>query len=148
MKIKLIILIIIILTFYNGNLFANNFCDRLSEIKEIPFKNEKVEDVVYNGLLEKGKDVIPCLINKLTDTTIMKDPRKAPPYSNITIGDIAFFILLDITNLPFEKFLPENVQIEYKMSGVYAYFKYVNCYENRKLLQNNWLTWLQSQNDR
>ena len=126
---------------------AEALCERLSEIKRMPFHNEKVDDEVYNGLIELKEAAIPCLIDKLTDTTRMTDPRQAPSVSDFRVGDVAFFVLLDIVNVPFdvpfERILPEEVMSKWKDEGVYAYFKYTEKAENRKLLQERWRTWFQ-----
>lgn len=126
---------------------AEALCDRLSEIKRMPFHNEKVDDEVYNGLIELKEAAIPCLIDKLTDTTRMTDPRQAPSVSDFRVGDVAFFVLLDIVNVPFdvpfERILPQEVMSKWEDEGVYAYFKYTETPENRKLLQERWRTWFQ-----
>jgi hypothetical protein len=121
-----------------------DLCNRIAEIKKLPFKEgEKVDDEVYNGLIALGDSSIPCLIDKLTDTTKMKDPRKAPTYESLTVGDTAHFVLVDKTNLGFEEMLPDEVKKKAKEDGVYAYFKFVEQETNRRTLQNNWLSWYQ-----
>ena len=122
-------------------LAAQKLCEQLSEVKTLPFKGEPVSDVVYNGLMVAGDDAIPCLIDKITDTSRMKDPRQAPSYGDVRVGDVAFFILGDITGVPFEQMLPEAVRSELNDSGVYAYFEYVERYENRQELQGRWREW-------
>ena len=57
---------------------AQNLCDRVSEIKIIPFKDERVNDAAYNAFIEAGTSALPCLIAKVTDTRKMRDPRQAP----------------------------------------------------------------------
>jgi|WetSurSiteA1Bulk_404760.scaffolds.fasta_scaffold91518_1 hypothetical protein len=142
MKKELLLAGILAFLMNSSDLTADNYCNRLSEIKVIPFKGEKVNNEVYNGLIEKGQQSIPCLIEKLTDTTLTKDPRKAPSYRYTTIGDVAFFVLLDITGLSLESFLPEDVRVAYQKEGIYAYFKFVEEPRNRGVIQNNWRTWL------
>lgn len=121
---------------------SKSLCDRLAEIKRLPFKNERVDDEIYNQLIQQGKVVVPCLINRLTDATKMKDPRSAPSYDDFRVGDVAFFVLLNTTNVPFEQMLPHNVTARLKDEGVYAYFEYVKSLKNRKILQNRWKAWL------
>jgi hypothetical protein len=144
----LIIFTILCFTIFNDDAITANLCDRLSEIREMPFKNEKVDDEVYNGLLKMGSTAIPCLINKLTDTTRMRDPRKTVPYSYLTVGDVAFFVILDISGEPIERFLPERIWKEYEEQGIYAYFRFVENSENRKLLQDNLLNWFSAEYER
>jgi hypothetical protein len=72
----------------------------------------------------------------------MSDPRKAPPYPNTTVGDIAFFLFLDITKENLINFLPDHVAKKYNKQGVYAYFEYSDKIENRIELQTKFITWL------
>jgi hypothetical protein len=51
------------------------------------------------------------------------------------VGDLAFFLLLRITGVPFEQMLPENVRAKVKEEGVYAYFRYTEVPANRAALQ-------------
>jgi hypothetical protein len=72
----------------------------------------------------------------------MPNPRKAPKSPNTTIGDVAFFIFLDITQEDLVKFLPDQVAKKYKEQGVYAYFEYSEKIENRIELQKRLIRWL------
>lgn len=67
---------------------VGQLCNRVSEIKTLLFKDEHVDDEVYNGLVHAGKDAAQCLAEKILDTTIMLDPRKAPPYEGLTVTAI------------------------------------------------------------
>jgi hypothetical protein len=125
------------------SLQVQKLCNSLSEIKVMPIKDETVDDDVYNGLMAAGKEAVPCLIERITDTTKMRDPRKEPHYSDLRVGDAAFFVLLDITKVPFEQMLPEDVRAKIPDQGVYAYFEYVEKAKNRKVLQGRWRGWLE-----
>lgn len=128
---------------------AEALCKRLSEIKNMPFKREKVSDEVYSGLAELNEAAIPCLIEKLTDTTRMPDPRHEPTFSDFfTVGDAAFFTLIRLVDVPFEKVLPDEVMSKWKERGLYAYFEYVQKDENRKKLQIKWRTWYRERANR
>ena len=120
-------------------------CNSVSEIKVVPIKDELVSDEVYNGLITAGKEAVPCLVERITDTTKMRDPRKAPHYPDFRVGDAAFFVLLDITKVPFEQMLPETVRAKIRDQGVYAYFEYVEKVENRRTLQSRWRDWLKEE---
>jgi hypothetical protein len=120
---------------------AEALCQRLPEMKKIPFKGEPIDDEVYNGLIALKEAAIPCLIGKTSDSTRMNDPRQAPVYPDFRVGDAAFFVLLDITKVPFEEMLPAEVTSELKDKGVYAYFEYISKDDNRKLLQAKWQAW-------
>lgn len=124
---------------------AEFLCDRLSEIKQLPFKGRPVDDELYNKIIGQGKAIVPCLIDKITDVTKMKDPRSAPTYPDFRVGDLAFFLLVRITGTPFEQTLPDSVKAKMKQEGVYAYFEYVEFPDNRRALQENWQAWLKNQ---
>lgn len=116
-------------------------CKRLPEVKEMPFKGEPVSDEAYNEIVGQGKAAIPCLIREITNTTRMKDPRPDPTYSDFRVGDLAFFLLVEITKTPFEQMLPDSVKSRMKSDGVYAYFGHVGRPNNRKALQDRWKAW-------
>lgn len=127
----------------SGAVEVQTLCDKVAEIKTLPHKDEPVNDPVYNALVQAGEKAIPCLIKKITDTTSMRDPRKAPGYAGIDnkVGDVALWVLTDITQLDFVELLPPGVQEDYKEEGVFAYFKYVQNDEHRKKLQDNLYDW-------
>ncbi len=127
--------------FGQGKTDEETACKRLSEVKQVPFKGESINDEAYNDIVSRGKAVIPCLIREITNTTRMKDPRSAPTYPDFRVGDLAFFLLVDITKIPFEQMLPYSVKFKIKDEGVYAYFEYVEHLNNRKALQNKWRAW-------
>lgn len=120
---------------------AEILCQRLLEMKTMPFKGEAIDDEVYNGLIALKDAAVPCLIGKITDFTRMNDPRQAPVYRDFRVGDAAFFVLLDITKVPFEEMLPAEVRSEMEDEGVYAYFEYIKKDENRKTPQAKWQAW-------
>jgi hypothetical protein len=110
-------------------------------LPEIPHKKDVyVKDPIYNGLMKMGEKAIPCLIDKLTDKTPMPDPRQAPT-ANVSVGDVAFFMLWDITERPIEESLPPDIRETYKAEGIWAYLKYVENDNNRMDLQENWREW-------
>ncbi len=106
----------------------------------MPFKGLG-NDEAYLALRNAGEAVVPCLIEKITDTTPMPDPRMAPKYSGTVVGDVAFFMLLDITGLEFEALLPDEVRESCRVNGVYAYFDYVANSEHRAQLQQRLRDW-------
>jgi hypothetical protein len=120
---------------------ATEICDRVSEIRLLPFKGEKVDDAAYNSLLKAGKVAIPCLIDRITDTTEVPDPRQAPIYSEVRVGDVAYFVLVDLANIDFVEMLPKRVQKKYKTAGVYAYFDFARKKQNREWLQRKLREW-------
>jgi len=123
-------------------------CSRLGEIKHIPFKDESINDEVYTKLMEQGQAVVPCLIDQIANQTRMEDPDSVPSPPDFRVGDLAFFLLLDITKVPFEQMLPESVNNQAKEQGVYSYFAWVHNPAHRKRLQDKWRAWLKQQGRR
>ena len=120
----------------------SHLCDRLAEVRHVPFDNEPVDDAIYNQIMSHKHAVVPCLVDQIVNETLMHDPRSEPVESNFRVGDLAFFLLVDITNVPFEQMLPDDVRGHLKDQGVYAYFGYVSIPGNRTALQRKWKTWL------
>ena len=121
-------------------------CDRVSEIKLLPVKDEPVDDAAYNALIEAGESAIPCLIKKVTDTRRMRDPRRVPRYGDedTRVGDIALFVLWRITKINLVGMLPAQVQQGFKDEGIYAYFKFARKKQNREWLQRRLESWYRS----
>jgi hypothetical protein len=120
----------------------SHLCDRLADVRHVPFDNEHVEDAIYNQIMSHKHAVVPCLVEQITNETRMADPRSEPVESNFRVGDLAFFLLVDITNVPFEQMLPDDVRARLRDEGVYAYFGYVSVPGNRAALQQEWKAWL------
>lgn len=121
----------------------NLLCGRISEIQVFPFKGERGEDAVYDEFMAAGDAVVPCLIERVTDTSKILDPRQEPGFPDVEtrLGDIAYFLIVDITKIQFTELLPPDVQKRYKDEGVHAYFKFVEKPSNRKELQDNLYAW-------
>ena len=140
-------------TFRNEN--VESLCNRLSEIKKLPYRDPNDTDPIYEALISKGKEAMPCLIEKITDETPMPDPREAPVWSNYKVGDTAVFILArlaDEAKITTEdeilvQMLPAKYKKEWKTNGVYAYFNYVSESKNREELQRWWQIWIEKNLD-
>lgn len=125
-------------------------CERLADIKKLPGKDPNDTDPIYEALILKGKSAFPCLIAKITDTTLTEDPRQAPKWREYAVGDTSVFVLARIVGRDDDdqeeslltKMLPPKYQEEWKTNGVYAYFNYVAEPKNRKELQDWWKKWL------
>ena len=121
-------LLAIILVFAGTHLVAaHDICNRISQIRNLPTKDEPGLDANYDALINAGKSAMPCLIANITNTTKMRDPRSEPGYAGIQVrvGDVAYFILCDIAKTDFVFLLPPHVQRQWKQSGVEAYFHFV-----------------------
>lgn len=118
-----------------------SLCYRLSHLKTIPYDRSKPSgDPVYDELIAAGKQAIPCLIDKITDTSIIPDPREAPVITDFRVGDAAVFMLMIITGVDAhpEKMLPPHYAKMWKEEGIYSYFYYVEKPSNRRQLQAWW----------
>lgn len=116
-------------------------CGRVAEIKSMPFKDERVADAAYNALVDAGEAVLPCLIDKVADATPMRDPRGIPGPTDTRVGDVAFFVLIDVAKLDFESMMPPEVKRVFKEEGVYAYHRFVGEEANRRRFQSSLREW-------
>ena len=141
------LVLFIVLAFQS--LHAQTPCHRLSEIRIMPLKDERVDDAAYYSLLEAGESALPCLIANVTNTRKMRDPRQAPGYAGIQtrVGDVAYFMLVRIAKLNFIEMFPVKVQESYKTEGIYAYFEFVQNHRNRAWLRRKLNKWYRSKYD-
>jgi hypothetical protein len=123
---------------------SDEICEKVKEIREIPAKGEG-RDAAYLALMEAGVEAIPCLIERVTETTAADDPRMAPTYSGMVVGDVAVFMILEITGTDLPLFLPDDVREDFEVRGVYAYFEYVRKPAHRRELQARIRDWWQGQ---
>ena len=54
-----------------------------------------VDDDVYDALMQLGHYSVPCLVDRLTDTQWMPDPRYEPLLGVPVVGDVACMVLMD-----------------------------------------------------
>lgn len=135
-----------------AELTASELCDRVGQIEVLPDdRDPTITDPIYESLLLKGNEAIPCLVEKIGNDTLIKDPRHSvPTWQNFAVGDTAFFTLLAILSKgdgkEWEKLmlgaLPPKYREEMETNGIYAYFNYVSEPKNRKELQSWWGNWL------
>ena len=116
-------------------------CRRVAEIKVFPFKHESGVDAAYDALIEAGETVVPCLIDKITDTEVMPDPRCPHVSDKTKIGDTAYFVLVDILKIDFMELFPVAVQKKFNTEGVYAYHEFIERKGKRKQLQSKLREW-------
>jgi len=89
---------------------AEKLCNTVKSIKELPRDwGEKGVDKTYDAIVDAGEKVVPCLIDQVTDVTVMKDPRCPTISTGTTIGDVSYFILVELLKIEFTQLLPENV---------------------------------------
>jgi hypothetical protein len=134
-----------------AELTSSELCDRVGQIEVLPTRDPAITDPIYESLLLKGNEAVPCLIEKIGNNTLIKDPRySVPTWHSYAVGDTAFFTLLDILskgdyheweNLLRES-LPRKYREEWETNGIYAYFNYVLEPQNRREFQQWWKNWL------
>jgi|SRR5215203_2966204 len=111
-------------------------CKKVSGIKQIPHeRDEKGVDVVYDEIRSAGAALIPCLIDQITDTTITHDPRCPHITDETKIGDVSYFLLVDLLGIDFTQYFPDEVKAKFKTDGVYAYHEYIEKRGARAELQ-------------
>ena len=115
-------------------------CGRLATLQLLPFHaTEQIEDETHRYILSLEKHAREAaLVRCIDDSTLMADPRKAPPYGGFVIGDLAVMLLSDSTGISFEELLPDEVKGKWDDQGVYAYFEYVFNDSNRAALKERW----------
>lgn len=130
---------------------VKNLCNQLAKIRTLPTFEPTPTDPVYEELIARGDNAVPCLIEHIGDRKIVPDPRySVPTWDSFAVGDTAFFVLLDILSKGDDReserllleSLPPKSREEWKTNGIYAYFNYVLESKNRKALQQWWKNWL------
>lgn len=133
-----------------ASMTSDELCDRLISIDTMPSRDPNITDPIYESLIAKGGEAVPCLVEKISDTTAMPDPRySVPHWQHFKAGDAAVIILLDIVtkdDQAWEKLMTESLPPKYaeewETNGIYAYFNYVSEPKNRRKLQEWWKNWL------
>lgn len=116
-------------------------CKQLAEMKKFPGRDpSEEEDPFYAAIMAKGKEILPCLVDEITNETPMDDPRSAPAWQHYKVGDTAVFLLARMAKSTeiLKEMLPPTYREEWKTNSVYAYFNYVSTTENRRQLQKWW----------
>jgi hypothetical protein len=127
----------------DGGVGAAGYCARIKDVREIPFKGEPVKDDVYNGLKAATPEVLPCLIDRVTDTHQMRDPRRSITVDSVAVGDVAVFLVWDLGHFAAGEEMPPALRAAFKEEGVNAYFRYVAKPANRKAMQKYLRGWYQ-----
>lgn len=120
----------------------------LRRIQVIPLDDQigDVSDPAYRRLRSAGEGILPCLIGIMSDSSRANDPRQAPKYDGVVLGDVAFFVLLDIVHAPDKDLvsaLPEQIRSRWEADGIWAYFDFVRLPRGRALVQSAIAAWLE-----
>jgi hypothetical protein len=112
-------------------------CEQLSAIEHPPtLIGKPVADPAYEALKTSGTAAIPCLVLALTDPRPLKSPQKLPGTQlDFTVGDLAFFLLLDFHHIDFARALPPEVAAKVATRGAFAYFDWIVVPGSRETLQ-------------
>ncbi len=129
-----------------AELTSSELCDRVGQIEVLPNRDPTITDPIYESLLLKDNEAIPCLVDKIGNGTLIKDPRySVPTWHSFAVGDTALFTPLDILSKGDDKdwerrlleSLPAKSRQEWKTNGIYAYFNYVlelkNCSDGGRI---------------
>lgn len=123
--------------------------DQILSIKKIPIKPYLGYDEGYDYFLEhtNDADVRACLVNNITNETIIKDPFGTPgPRSNVVIGDVAYSILSGNFGLDYRENLPDHIREDYDRNGYFAYYHYVQTDANgRNIIQESVINYYKNQ---
>ena len=133
---------------HSDGISVAGLCSRLREIKTIPYDpNEISGDLIYDGLRAAGKQAIPCLIDKLTDTEMIESPEGMMPVKDFRVGDAATFLLLYNSRQVWdpETMFPPKYRRIFQEQGIFAYYAYVDKPTNRRKFQLWWKNWLKKE---
>ena len=116
--------------------YSDNLCveiNSLSKVQNMPVPFNECGDTIIWEVVEKGLDIVPCLITGLCDTTVT---IANVPYLGLKyrVGDICNFILEEIIkDLPTLDIIYElNDSID-KTQGYFAYYSYTRSSYNNML---------------
>lgn len=120
-----------------------NLCTHVSQIRSVPLKRGlPVEDPHYNALRSDPLSAKSCLLELITNETLMADPRSEPTkVDGFVVGDLALFLLSDFDLVSFDAVMPEEVRATLPQRGVLAYFEWVRKPGNRSELQHRCREW-------
>jgi len=103
-----------------------------------------VFDDTYDALLRLGSHSLPCLVNRLSDTRWMPDPRTEPLLGAPLVGDVAYMILGDKGVSDVLPSLTHKGPHELRMDD---YFRWPSVGDHRQRLQNAVRAWLRDHPD-
>jgi SanA protein len=103
-----------------------------------------VTDDTYDALERLGAYSLPCLVNRLTDTRWMPDPRSEPLLGVPVVGDVAYMILGDKGVRDVLPALAHKKPNELRMDD---YFLWPSVGDHRQRLQNAVEAWLHTHPD-
>lgn len=117
--------------------YAGTPCAVLAGIEHPPtLVGKPVVDPAYAALKDSGSAAIPCLLMALSDPRPLARPQKLPGTQlDFTVGDLAFFLLVDFGHVDFVRALPPEVAARLPTRGAFAYFDWIVVPGSRESLQ-------------
>ena len=112
-------------------------CADLAAIRDPPTMIGKpVDDPAYTALKAQAAAAVPCLLDAMAVTEPLDNPQKIPGHTeDFTVGDLAFFLLIDFGVVDFAQALPPDVSQATLTRGPFAYFDWIVQPGNRERLQ-------------
>jgi hypothetical protein len=112
-------------------------CAVLPKIENPPtLIGKPTADPAYNALEAAGADAVPCLVLALADPRPLEHPQSMPgTKGDFTVGDLAFFLMVDFGHVDFLRALPPDVAAKVPARGAFAYFDWIVAPGSRERLQ-------------
>ena len=112
-------------------------CADMAAIKDPPtMVGKPVDDPAYTALKAQADAAVPCLLDAMVSVEPLDDPQKIPGHADdFTVGDLAFFLLIDFGYVDFARALPPDVSQATLTRGPFAYFDWIVVPGNRERLQ-------------
>ena len=112
-------------------------CADMAAIRDPPtMVGKPVDDPAYEALKRNADAAVPCLLDAMVSTEPLDEPQKIPGKAeDFTVGDLAFFLLIDFGAVDFARALPPDVSQATLTRGPFAYFDWIVLPGNRERLQ-------------
>lgn len=118
------------------------YTDSLQYISDVPYI-QNCEIPLFWKIVGKGHSMVPLLIDKLTDTTVLENTNVRFWGGNFTVADMALVVLQEIfADIPIYELMGIDLSAD---CGSCAYWDYVrNNNKNRKVFQKAFRRWYDS----
>jgi hypothetical protein len=115
---------------------AGSPCLELPKIEQFPDRYGGVmSDPAYLRIKRAGVAALPCLVDEIGNVATMEPADAKRPVFEVAVGDMAFFLLVDLGYVDFLQVLPPDVQAATQTRGVFAYFDWIGGPGHRAQLQ-------------
>jgi hypothetical protein len=139
---KRVVLLFAVVAFAGSTIQANICDEHLSRIKYIPYEGESGVDAHYDAIMAARRSAVPCLIANVTNKRSVRNPRPIPAGAETMVGDVAVYLLAEVTGLEPNKLLPRKYRDLYGEMGVTVMDKYMHDRRsNPRALQRRLWRW-------